>query len=124
MSSVDKLFKLADRFARKISLGQQFYLQPSELQKILFQAGLWDKSQEVSLFLSKAGVDSGPVDIKIQVDSMLNVSYLVSATPAGAGTKLASLLKSKYGAAMKAAIQASGKKVSEQENLVIGWLTF
>lgn len=124
MKSVDNLVKLAERFARKISLGQKVFAQPGEIQKALTDAGIWEKSAEVAQLLPKAGVDDGPVAVSIVVDSQLNVNFSVSATPPAAATKLAALLKGKYAAAFKAAIAKAGLSVSTEEPVTVKWLTF
>ncbi|NJO18594.1 MAG: hypothetical protein HC877_23570 [Thioploca sp.] len=119
MGSVDKLFKLADRLARKISLGQQV---AGDFQDTLQSAGLWDKSAEVSPMLAAAGVDDGPVAITIRFDKGLNVKFLVSATPPAAAAKLTALLAAKYAAAMKAACVAA--KLTVTDTMDVKWLTF
>lgn len=121
MNSVDKLFKLADRLARKMSLGQQT-AQSGEIQKALQDAGLWDRTSEVSALLASAGVDDGAVTIGFRVDSGLNFTFQVSATPPAAATKLAGLLKMKYAGPMKAALQ--GAKIAVGNTVDVGWLTF
>jgi len=119
MNSVDKLFKLADRLARKISLGQKV---AGDFQDVLQAAGLWDKAAEVSPMLATAGVDDGPVAITIHFDKALNIKFLVSATPPAAATKLAAMLTAKYAAAMKAAVVAA--KLTVMETMDVKWLTF
>ena len=119
MSSVNKLFKLAERFAHKISLGQKV---AGDFQDALHNAGLWDKSAEVSPMLATAGVDDGPVAITIRFDKGLNVKFIVSATPPAAATKLAGLLAAKYAAAMKAAVAAANLTVTD--TMDVKWLTF
>lgn len=119
MSSVNKLFKLADRFARKISLAQKV---AGDFQDALQAAGLWDKSNEVSPMLATAGVDNGPVAITIHLDKGMNVKFLVSATPPAAAAKLAALLAAKYAAAMKAALIKAGLTVTD--TMDVKWLTF
>lgn len=119
MSSVNKLFKLADRFARKISLGQQV---AGDFQDALQRAGLWDKSQEVSAMLSAAGVDDGPISVTIRFDKGLNVKFIVSATPPAGAAKLTALLTTKYAAAMKAACAAA--KLAVTDTMDVKWLTF
>ena len=122
MSSVDKLFKLADRFARKMSLGQQTSAQPGEVQNALQAAGLWDKAAEVSPLLGSAGVDDGPIVITMTIDKGLNFKYNVTATPPPAALKLAGLLKVKYAGPMKAALAAA--KLTVADSLDVKWLTF
>lgn len=123
MSSVDKLNKLADRFARKIVLGQTSSAQAGDIQNALQTAGLWDKAAEVSPLLNAAGVsDDASVKISIMVDSKLDVKYHVETQPPAAAIKLAALLKNKYGAAMKAALAAA--KLTVAETVTLGWLTF
>lgn len=123
MSSVNKLFKLAEQFARKISLAQaQMETQPAQIEQILQSAGLWDKSNEVSPLLNAAGVDDGPVAINFQVDPQLNVKFMVTASPPAAVIKLTGLLKNKYAAAMKAALAKAG--ASRSAPVDIKWLTF
>jgi len=123
MNSVDRLFKLAEHFANKISLAQaQMETQPAQIEQILQAAGLWDKANEVSPLLSAAGVDNDPVVINFQVDPQLNIKFLVTASPPPAATKLAGLLKNKYAAAMKAALVKAGAK--REAPVDIKWLTF
>ena len=79
MKSTDKLFKLADRFARKISLGQQS-LQPGEIANILQGANLWDKSAEVAPMINAAGIpDAASIAATIHIDQQFNCKYLVEA---------------------------------------------
>jgi len=78
MSSVDRLFKLADRFARKISLGQNV---AGDFQNALQAAGLWDKSSEVAPMIAAAGIpDEAAIAINFVIDSQFNVTYNVTAT--------------------------------------------
>lgn len=119
MSSVNKLFKLAERFSRKISLAQKV---AGDFQDALQAAGLWDKSNEVSPMLASAGVDDGPVAIVIHLDKAMNIKYLVTATPPAAAAKLAAMLSAKYAAAMKAALIKSGLTVTD--TMDVKWLTF
>ena len=78
MSSVDRLFKLAERFARKISLGQKV---AGDFQNILQAAGLWDKSGEIAPMLNAVGMpDEAKLDIRILIDSQFNCKYKVTPT--------------------------------------------
>jgi len=78
MSSVDRLFKLADRFARKISLGQNV---AGDFQNVLQAAGLWDKSAEVAPMINTAGIpDVASIAINILIDSQFNCKINASAT--------------------------------------------
>lgn len=78
MSSVDRLFKLADRFARKISLGQNV---AGDFQNILQAAGLWDKSGEIAPMVQAAGVsDEAKLDIRIMIDNQFNCRFKVIPT--------------------------------------------
>lgn len=123
MKSVDKLLKLAERFSRKISLAQQSSAQAGDIENALKAARLWDLSQAVSPLLNQAGVsDTAPVKITIVVDSKLDVKFTVETQPPAAALKLAGLLRTKYSAAMKAAIAAA--KLSVAETLTVPWLTF
>lgn len=119
MSSVNKLFKLAERFSRKISLAQQV---AGDFQDALHKAGLWDKSAEVSPMLAAAGVDDGPVAVTIRFDKGLNPKFIVSATPPAAATKLTGMLAAKYTAPMKAAVTAA--KLAVTDTMDVKWLTF
>lgn len=79
MSSVDRLFKLADRFARKISLAQQS-AQPSEIMNALQTAGLWDRSAEVAPIIATVGIpDEAKIAIDFTLDGQLNIKYNVAA---------------------------------------------
>lgn len=125
--STNRLFKLAERFSRKISLGQapKFYAQPSTVQKILKDAGLWEKSAEVAPLLGQAGVSSdASVSISIVVDNKLDIKYPVDTQPPAAAIKLAGLLRAKYAGPMRAAFQAANMEVSDVEPVTVGWLTF
>lgn len=149
MSSIDKLNKLADRFARKIVLGQveqgpvaqprqEFPVEHSgatlsggmsgtaqagDIETALRAANLWDKASEVSPLLNAAGVsDDASVKISIVVDAKLDVKYHVETQPPAAAIKLAALLKNKYSAAMKQALVAA--KLTVADTITLGWLTF
>lgn len=104
MSSVDKLFKLADRLARKISLGQS--AQPGDIQSNLQEARLWDLTNDLFPLLDQADIPAGvPVHLDIVVDSNFNVTYPVKTKDAAKGQKLSVLVKSKYGQAMSDALK-------------------
>lgn len=121
--SVDKLTKLADRFARKLSLGQTPSAQAGDIEVALKNQGLWDKAAEVSPMLNAAGVaDDATVAISIVVDSKLDIKYHVQTQPPAAAIKLAAALRAKYAAAMRAAIQAA--KLSVADTVTLNWLTF
>lgn len=123
MSSTDKLNKLADRFARKLALGQSQSAQPSDIEAALKAAGLWEKAPEVAPLLNAAGVaDDATVAVSIIVDAHLDVKYHVDTNPPAAALKLASLLKSKYGAAMKGALVAA--KLTVADTMTLSWLHF
>lgn len=123
MSYTDHLFKLAERLARKISLAQAQSAQPGEIMAVLKSAGLWEKTQEVAPLLAKAGIsDDATVAISIVVDSKLDVNYVVQTNPPAAAIKLRGLLKAKYGAAMKTALQAA--KISVTDTMTLGWMNF
>lgn len=135
--SIDKLTKLADRFARKLSLAQAATAQAGEIQQVLKDAGLWEKSPEVAPLLNAAGVGDGAVAIVLSVDKTLSVKYNVTASPPAAGIKLASLLKSKYGAAMQQALKTgaikeynndgsvkSQRPVTVNEPVTVPWLHY
>lgn len=123
MSSVDRLNKLADRFARKIVLGQASSAQAGDIETALRAAGLWDKAAEVSPLLNAAGVsDDASVKVAIVVDGKLDVKYHVDTQPPAAAIKLAALLRNKYGAAMKAALHAA--KLTVADTVTVNWLTF
>lgn len=105
--STDRLFKLAERFARKISLAQS--AQASDIQYNLTLANLWG-TPESSLFpvLDEVGIDANvPVTTSIQVDSNFNVSFpsVVAGSPAKS-LALAGALKKKYGQAFSDALKA------------------
>jgi hypothetical protein len=121
MNFVDRIFKLAERFARKISLAQQS-AQSGEIANVLQAAGLWDKSAEVSPMLTQAGVDDGPILINFVVDKGLNVKFNVSATPSVAAIKLEALLKNKYSVSMRSALVAAKTVISD--TVEVKWLKF
>lgn len=80
MSSVDKIFKLAERFARKISLGYQS-ADADAVEKALQRVGLWDKSAEIAPLVQAAGVpDEAKLDIRVIVDSQFNCKFKVIPT--------------------------------------------
>jgi ribosomal protein L11 len=121
--SIDKLTKLADRFARKLSLGQSNSAQAGDIEGALKAAGLWEKAPEVAPLLNAAGVaDDATVAVSIIVDNKLDVKYHVDTSPPAAAIKLAALLKAKFGAAMKGALVAA--KLSVAETVTLNWLHF
>lgn len=123
MSSVDRLNKLADLFTRKIVLGQASSAQSGDIETALRSAGLWEKSQEVAPLLNQVGVaDDASVAISIIVDSKLDVKFHVDTKPPAAAIKLAAALRTKYGAAMKAAIQAA--KLTVADTVTLNWMHF
>lgn len=123
MSSVDKLTKLADRFARKLSLAQVPTAQAGDIENALKAAGLWERSAEVAPLLNQAGVaDDASVAISIMVDSKLDVKYHVQTQPPAAAIKLAGLLRARYAQGMKGAIQAA--KLAVAETITLNWLHF
>jgi hypothetical protein len=112
MNSVDKLFKLADRFTRKMSLGQDklpMPAQPGDIADALENAGLWSRPDDIFPLADAAGLSAEiSVVLTINVDANLNVTFGVQTTPptpAGAA-KLKALLTQKYSASFKPAIQA------------------
>lgn len=152
MSSTDKLFKLASRFARKLSLGQQ---AAGDFQDKLQAAGLWDKSAEIAPMLNAVGApDSAAIATVIHIDKLLNCRITATASvpmpPApppdatpedvknyklalaqaqtdqkmatAAAGKLSAMLTAKYGAAMKAALAKSGLAVTD--TMDVKWVTF
>ena len=123
MSSVDRLTKLAERFARKLSLGQAQVVNELDLvTDALKAAGLWDKSGEVAPMLTAAGCSDDPVTITFSVDKGLNFKYHVTCTPPAAAIKLANLVRVKYGAAMKDALVKA--KVALTAPVDSKWLEF
>lgn len=123
MSSSDKLNKLADRFARKLSLAQTSSAQAGDIETALKAANLWEKAPEVAPLLNAAGVaDDASVAVSIIVVKGLDVKYHVDTSPPAAAIKLAALLKAKYGAAMKAALVAA--KLNVADTVTVSWLHF
>lgn len=135
MSSVDRLFKLADRFARKISLGQlkpepklPMPAQPGDIPDALEAANLWARPDDIFPLADEAGLPSNvSVVLSITVDANLNVTFGVQtspATPAGAA-KLKTLLVQKYSSPFKEAIQAwyTKNKIIPRP-VTAGWHTF
>lgn len=109
--STNRLFKLAERFARKISLADKLPMpaQPGDIQDALEAANLWGTPDVLFPSADAAGLDpAAPVAVTIVVDASLNVSFRVTAgapgTPAQA-LKMAGDLKQKFGESFKAAIQ-------------------
>lgn len=129
MNSVDKLVKLAERFARKLSLGQQVVNEVDLVEKALTDAGLFGPTalpklnSIVSPMLNQAGVaDDASVTITFTVEPNLNIKFHVATSPPAAAIKLAQLLRSKFGPLMKAALQKA--KVSLTAPVDSNWMTF
>lgn len=122
MKSVNRIIKLAERFAHKIA---QQSADAGAIQDILTAAGLWDKSAEVAPMLNAAGIpDDTAVQTFIMVDNKLNCKYRVALLPPrpAASNKLAALLTAKYAAAhRKALIDA---KTAVTDTLEVGWVKF
>jgi len=111
MNSVDKLFKLADRFARKISLGDKLPMpaQPGDVADALEHANLWYRPDDIFPLADAAGLDANvSVVLTINLDAGLNVTFGVQTSPntPGGAAKLKALLTQKYSVPFKQAIQA------------------
>lgn len=100
MNSIDKLFKLADRFAHKISLAQSG--QAGDAMRILKEAGLWDIVDQVNPILDELNIPpEKSIALNIVIDSGFNISY-PSQPPMPA---LSAKLKAKFGALMATALK-------------------
>lgn len=110
MKSVDHLVKVAERFARKISLAQaQVSAQSGDIANALQAKGLLISSNDVGPLLNTAHVpETATVKIDLMVDSKLDAHFVVTTNPPdkSAGI-LKTLLERKYGANMKLALIAS-----------------
>ncbi len=125
MKSVDNLVKLAERFARKISLAQQT-AQPGEIVKALQDGGVWGKPEDLFPLADQAGLPQGPCTFNFTVDKNLNTTFhtvcsVKGATPASQ-IKMNSLLKNKYNNLFKTAMQKAGLSVAD--TMDVKWHVF
>lgn len=138
MSSVDKLTKLAERFARKISLAQS--AQAGEIASVLKDKGVWGVPDDLFPLADAADVPGGVfVQFQIVVDSGLNVVFRVQPPPpAGVAPasliKMTKLIKDKFGPGMQQALKTgqikeyddkgqvkSQRPVTVSGSVVVGW---
>jgi len=116
MNSVDKLFKLADRFARKISLAEDklpMPAQPGDIQDALANANLWGVPDNLFALADQAGLDADVnVATFINIDQNLNVTFKVTTSPAkpAQAAKFTTLLQQTYSESFKTAIQSHFQK--------------
>lgn len=122
--SVDKLIKLADRFARKLSLAQTTSAQAGEIQTALENAHVWGVPDDLFPLADQAGLPQGPCEFSFMVDKGLNSTFHTAcpgATPASQ-IKMNALLRAKYSPLFKAAIQAA--KLSVADTVTVKWHKF
>jgi hypothetical protein len=115
MSSVDKIFKLADRFARKISLAEKLAMpaQPGDIADALVAAGLLGKPDDLFPIADQLDLDASVnVATSINIDQNMNVTFSVVTSPAlpAKATQFAAILKQKYGEPFKKACQTWWEK--------------
>lgn len=127
MKSLKKMADLADRFESKLSKTAeelQRHLQPSEIQLIFKNAGLWPSPNDFSPLVAQAKVpDNVAIDIFLTVDSKLVVVFGVNAKPAHSSAQtLARLCTAKWGGPMSQALKDSGGAVTE--TMKLGVATF
>ncbi len=110
MSSVDKLLKLAARFAEKVALAQAQSAQPGDIDSALSRAGARPSSNDIAPLLNTARVpDNVSIDVKAVVDKNMNVKFHVAATPTHASANsLAAVLNRTYAPKMSNALRGSG----------------
>ncbi len=130
MSNTDRLFKLAERFARKVSLAQQS-AQSGELENVLKDAGVWGSPNDLFPLADEAEIPGGvPITFAIVVDSGLNVSFKLdteprhgqpapppppaSQVPPAKLIKMFKLMKDKFGPGMSQALKSG--KIKEYDN--------
>jgi hypothetical protein len=118
MSAVDKMNKLADRFLRKIVLGQpkpKVWAQAADVQDALQEAGVWGKLEDIFPLADKAGLPNGPATLTFTVNKNFDVTFHTvsqGATPAQQLT-MSGLLRAKYAGPWKAALQAAKLQIAD-----------
>lgn len=124
MNSIDKLFKLAEHFARKISLAQAQSAQPGDIDNALSQAGARPTSNDIAPLLTTAKVpEDVSVDVKAVVDKNLNVRFHVAATPANpAANSLQAILDRTYSTKMSHALKSA--KLMVENPITVNIATF
>lgn len=118
--STERLFKLAERFARKISLAQS--AQAGDIERNLKDAGLWGTPESI-LFPILDELDINPnveVTTSIKVDSNFNVTFpsVVKGLPPAKSLAVAAKLKEKYGQSFSDALKNG--KIYDTYGKVIG----
>lgn len=124
MKSVDNLVKLAERFARKISLAQQTSAQPGEIQSALEAAGVWGKPDDLFPLADAAGLPQGPCTFTFTVNKSLDTTFhtVCPGAPAAAQIKMNGLLRNKYNSLFKAAMQKA--KLTVADTVDVKWHLF
>lgn len=115
--NTNNLLKLINKFAQLTSA------QPGEIQNVLHNAKLWDKSQEVSPLLSQVGVpDDASVSISIIANKGPAVNFHTELSPENKilANKLNLILKNKYSPAMSNAL----KPLTIETPVLVKWLTY
>lgn len=121
MKSVDNLVKLAERFARKISLAQQT-AQAGEIEGVLKEGRVWYTENDLFPLADEAGVPAGiAIFFNIVVDKNLDVTFRAtpSSAPPASIIKMNKLLKDKFGPSMKQALQTITIKERNDKGQVI-----
>lgn len=121
MGSLDKIIRLANRFSRKLSLaqGHSQTAQPSEIDKVLYDAKLRPDANELSPFLDKANVPAtAHLSIGIVVDPSARVVFYTNPKFA----QLETLLNGAYAGKMQSALRAA--KVAPAETMHIEFAKF
>ncbi len=107
MKNTERLFKLAERFSRKISLAQS--AQAGDIERNLKDAGVWG-TPESALFPVLDELDIDPkyaVTTSIKVDSNFNVTFpsVITGLPPAKSLALSAKLKEKYGQSFSDALR-------------------
>lgn len=117
MKSVERLIKIADRFARKISLAQAVTttMQPGQIADLLKSVNAMPLSAEIAPFLNTAKCpEDANILVDIIIDAKLNVTFKITATPPNnCAAILQKILQGKYAARISQALKTAKVVVTD-----------
>jgi hypothetical protein len=125
MKSVERLTKIADRFARKMSLAQATTtMQPGEIAALLKSVNASPTPAEIAPFLNTAKCpENVSIQVNIVIDAKLNVVFQVQANPQNnCAAILQKILQSKYSARISQALKTA--KVVVTDTMTVQMATF
>jgi len=125
MKSVERLEKVADRFARKMSLAQATTtMQPVEIKNLLTKMNVFPLPNDIAPLLNTAKCpETVNILVDFIIDAKLNVTFKITATPQNNCAAIYQrILQSKYAAKISQALKTA--KVAITDTMLVNVTEF